>query len=51
MKILSFLLLITLLTPQFLRAQNEIARERSSLKGIREIGIVVNIEKPMGLSH
>ncbi len=51
MKILSFLILIILLPLQLVMAQNEISRERSSLKGIREIGIVVNIEKPIGLSH
>ena len=32
-------------------AQNEIARERASLRGIQELGIVVNIEKPIGLMH
>lgn len=32
-------------------AQNEIARERASLRGLQELGIVVNVEKPMGLSH
>ncbi|GAB5407654.1 MAG: hypothetical protein BalsKO_00190 [Balneolaceae bacterium] len=31
-------------------AQNEITRERSSLKGIQELGIVVNVERPIGLS-
>lgn len=51
MKILSFLVLITFIPLQIVLAQNEIAREQSSLKGIQEIGIVVNIEKPMGLSH
>lgn len=30
-------------------AQNEIIRERSSLLGIAELGVVVNVEKPIGL--
>ena len=51
MKIHFFLFLLTYMPLQQVHAQNEIARERSSLKGIQEIGIVVNIEKPMGLSH
>ena len=32
-------------------AQNEVFRESSSLQGIEEFGIVVNIEKPSDLEH
>tara|TARA_R110000868_G_scaffold235273_8_gene489125 strand:+ start:32096 stop:32590 length:495 start_codon:yes stop_codon:yes gene_type:complete len=48
---LIFTLFILFYTSQLSFAQNEIARERSSLKGILELGIVVNIEQPFGLKH
>ncbi|MEQ9308200.1 MAG: hypothetical protein RLN90_02025 [Balneolaceae bacterium] len=48
---LIFTLFILFYTSQLSFAQNEIARERSSLKGIQELGIVVNVEQPIGLSN
>ncbi len=53
MRYKTFLLFFSILvTPAYSAfAQNEIARERASLRGIQELGIVVNIEKPIGLSH
>lgn len=42
-------LLIICLSP-LATAQNEISRERSSLLGISEFGIVINIEKPVTLN-
>ena len=48
----SFLMLLLLMfcSQQLLFAQNEILRERSTLIGIQEFGIVVNIEKPGSLN-
>lgn len=50
MKRFSIIILFSILSFQLAHAQNEIARERSSLTGIKEMGIVVNIEKPIGLT-
>lgn len=47
-RILLLSLLLPLLTLS-VSAQNEIARERSSLLGIKEFGVVVNLEKPGNL--
>lgn len=44
-----FFLLIALSTSTAL-AQNEVARERASLRGIQELGIVVNVEHSMGVN-
>jgi hypothetical protein len=44
----SALIICTLSSPLF--AQNEVARERSSLNGISELGVVINIEKPASVS-
>ncbi|MFV1885289.1 MAG: hypothetical protein ACMZ7B_12430 [Balneola sp.] len=49
MKKLSLLCLIGILSIQFGYAQNEVARERASLRGIQELGIVVNVEHSMGV--
>lgn len=46
---LIFSILLLLSTYQLSFAQNEITRERSSLKGLQEFGIVINVEKPIGL--
>ncbi len=43
------LLTILILSTGSLHAQNEVLRELSSLAGISEFGIVVNIEKPAGV--
>ena len=51
MKKVVFLCLIGILSYQNSHAQNEIARERASLRGLQELGIVVNVEKPIGLNH
>ncbi|MBO6523274.1 MAG: hypothetical protein JJ971_05565 [Balneolaceae bacterium] len=51
MKKVVFLCLIGIFTYQASYAQNEIARERASLRGLQELGIVVNVEKSIGLSH
>lgn len=51
MKLLTSLLFVLSLFIQSAFAQNEISRERASLRGLQELGIVVNIEKPIGLSH
>ncbi len=50
MKRFSVIILLSVFCIQLVHAQNEIARERSSLMGIKEMGIVVNIEKPIGLT-
>lgn len=51
MKRLLLLSLIGLLSIQISFAQNEITRERASLRGIQELGIVINVEQPMDLNH
>ena len=51
MKIFSLFFLFTVLCSTSILAQNEIARERASLRGLQELGIVVNVEKPIGLEH
>lgn len=50
-KVVLLSILITIVTIQQAWAQNEIARERSSLRGIQEFGIVVNIEHSIDLQH
>ncbi len=50
MKRFSIIILLSVFSLQLVQAQNEIAREQSSLTGIKEMGIVVNIEKPIGLT-
>ncbi|RNC83845.1 MAG: hypothetical protein ED557_08720 [Balneola sp.] len=49
MKCFSAIVFLLFFSVQLSYAQNEIARERSSLTGIKEMGVVVNIEKPIGL--
>lgn len=44
-------LLLSFLVPLFAQAQNEIQRERSSLRGINEIGFTVNLETNVSLNE
>lgn len=48
-KISSLTLFFTLLCIQQTFAQNEVERQRSSLMGINEFGVVINIEQPSSL--
>ena len=51
-KVKIFFAIVTLLfTSQSTFAQNEVIRERNSLYGISEFGVVVNIEKPSSLQE
>lgn len=45
------LLLLLLSVPSVLQAQNEIERERSSLRGINELGFTVNLETNVTLNE
>lgn len=51
MKTYTLFILFFLITFDTAFAQNEIARERSSLRGVQELGIVINVEKPIGLDN
>lgn len=49
MRVFAFTLLFLLISTYLVHAQNEVLRELSSLAGITEFGVVVNIEKPGSL--
>lgn len=53
MKTLTFFIFLILISfsSQSILAQNEVVRERNSLYGISEFGVVVNIEKPKSLEE
>lgn len=46
-KITGILLILTAFIPHNVSAQNEVLRQQHSLYGIQEMGVVINVEKPL----